>query len=79
MTATLESMAESDPAESLTIGGVTVYTLKGAADLLGIDPSRVSRAARRRGIGQRFGRQSVFTAADIEALRDRPHGVRVVD
>ena len=65
--------------DRVKINGITLYTVKGAADELGIDKSRVTRAARRRNIGRTFGRQLMFTNADIEVLRNRPHGVRVVD
>jgi hypothetical protein len=52
----------------------SLSTSKHAADLLGISPERVRALARDLGIGQRIGRDWVFTEEDVERLRQRPIG-----
>ena len=51
------------------------YTVYQAAALLGKAPVTVRQAARDHGIGQKPGRDHIFTEADIERLRAviRPH------
>ncbi len=49
------------------------YTAEQAADMLGISPRRVRELAADRGLGTRMGaRLLVFTAADVDAMRERP-------
>lgn len=55
----------------MTAGPITT---KQVAERLGIDPSRVIRLAAKYGIGAKLGRDWLFTAADVDALRDRSTG-----
>ena len=48
------------------------YTTREVADDLGINVSRVRVLADQLGIGRKIGRDWVFSAADLEALRRRP-------
>lgn len=55
----------------------TLYSAAAVAELLGIDHSRVRRLALARNVGQppcRAHALWLFTAADIDALRDRRPG-----
>lgn len=53
-----------------------IYSLQEAADYLKVSRSSLARAARRHGIGARFGREIRFNEADVkdmwEAMRARP-------
>ncbi|MGX1786145.1 helix-turn-helix domain-containing protein [Bosea sp. NPDC055332] len=54
----------------------TIYSLQEAADYLKVSKSALARAARRHGIGARFGREIRFNEADVkdmwEAMRAHP-------
>lgn len=54
----------------------TIYSLQEAADYLKVSKSSLARAARRHGIGARFGREIRFNEADVkgvwEAMRAHP-------
>ena len=56
----------------------TIYSLQEAADYLRVSKQALARAARRHGIGARFGRDIRFTDADVremwEAMRARTEG-----
>lgn len=54
----------------------SLYSTTEAAQMLGVDVSRVRRMAANRGLGQHVGRAWVFTVGDIDAMRDRPPGRR---
>ena len=49
----------------------TLYTTSEAADRLGITPGRLRQLARSGGYGQRFGRDWIFTADDLQTLERR--------
>jgi len=53
---------------------VDALTTNQVAAELGISRDRIPRLARSRGVGQRVGRDWLFTAADVEAMRDRRPG-----
>lgn len=54
----------------------TIYSLQEAADYLKVSKSALARAARRHGIGARFGREIRFNESDVkdmwEAMRGHP-------
>jgi excisionase family DNA binding protein len=54
----------------------TIYSLQEAAEYLKVSKSALARAARRHGIGARFGREIRFNEADVkgvwEAMRAHP-------
>lgn len=54
--------------------GTHLYTVNQVAQQLGIDASRVRRLAETRGVGRKLGVQWVFTADEIDNLRERPAG-----
>lgn len=47
------------------------YTARDVANLCGISVSRVHQLVRDLGIGQKIGRDWLFSAADIDAVRNR--------
>lgn len=48
-----------------------VYRTHEVAEELGVQSQTISRAARRIGVGRKYGRDWMFTREDIEKLRDR--------
>ena len=48
-----------------------IYSADDVAVQLGISAFRVRQAARRWGLGKKVGRQWIFRAADVEAIRNR--------
>jgi len=53
------------------IENTTYYTAPDVARELRITKQRVYQIARRRGLGRKFGRDWVFTPAELEAMRVR--------
>ena len=49
-----------------------LYNKDQAAELLGIAPNSMREYARKYAVGQKVGRDWVFTDEDIEKLRQRP-------
>jgi len=50
---------------------MTIYTTKTAADALGLSAASLRQYATRYGIGERVGRDWIFTPADLDVVRSR--------
>lgn len=53
-----------------------LYSALEVAEMFGVTKRRVIFLARREGVGRIVGKSFVFTRADIEAMRPRPHAGR---
>ena len=48
------------------------YTTTEVAEIIGVHPRQVRHLAQKHRIGTRFGRDWLFTAADVRKFKDRP-------
>lgn len=64
--------------DCVTINGLTLYTVAGVARELGVHHTRAARIILSRGVGRKLGPITVVTADELEKLRDRKPGRRIV-
>ena len=55
--------------DHILVEGIELYSAEGAARLTGRKPVTIRSLAHRHDLGQRLGRQLVFTQEDIDAIR----------